>query len=41
VHAALVGSRARDEAREGSDMGILVELDQTMRLSVFDYAGLK
>jgi predicted nucleotidyltransferase len=39
-HAALFGSRARGDARADSDTDILVELDPSARLSVFDYAGL-
>jgi len=41
VHAGLFGSVARGEARAGSDIDILIDLDPDARLSVFDYAGVK
>ena len=39
-HAALFGSLARDEARPGSDIDILLDIDPEARISVFDYAGI-
>jgi predicted nucleotidyltransferase len=41
VHAALFGSRARGDFRAGSDTDILIELDPSARITVFDYAGIK
>ena len=41
AHAALFGSVARGDARPGSDIDILIDLDPDVRLSVFDYVGLK
>src|SRR6202158_5346912 len=41
AHAALFGSRARDDQRPESDTDILIEFDPTARITVFDYAGLK
>ena len=41
THAALFGSVARDEQRPDSDIDILVDLDPTVVVTVFDYAGLK
>jgi len=41
AHAALFGSRARDDARSDSDTDIMIELDPEARVTVFDYAGLK
>jgi predicted nucleotidyltransferase len=41
LHAALFGSRARQDARPDSDTDILVELDPDRRLSVYEYVGLK
>lgn len=40
-HAAVFGSVARGEAEEGSDVDVLVELDEEKRLGVFAYARLK
>jgi predicted nucleotidyltransferase len=39
-HAMLFGSVARDEARPGSDVDVLVELDPAARINVFDYVGI-
>ena len=41
VHAALFGSRARDDARPDSDTDIMVEIDPTARVTLFGYVGLK
>jgi hypothetical protein len=41
VHAALFGSRARGDNRPDSDTDIMIALDPKVRLTVFDYAGLK
>ncbi len=40
-HAALFGSMARNEQRPDSDIDILVDLDPTIVVTMFDYAGLK
>lgn len=41
AHAALFGSIARGDARPDSDIDILIDLDPTKELSVFDYMDLK
>jgi predicted nucleotidyltransferase len=41
IHAAVFGSVARGEAREGSDVDVLVELDPAHSMGVFEYARLK
>src|SRR5580693_9147157 len=41
AHAAVFGSVARGEARSGSDIDVLVELDETHPIGVFEYARLK
>ena len=41
AHAALFGSVARGDARPGSDIDILIDLNPDARLSVFDYVGVK
>jgi predicted nucleotidyltransferase len=40
-HAALFGSRARGDDRPDSDIDIMIELDPAVRVTVFNYAGLK
>jgi predicted nucleotidyltransferase len=39
-HAALFGSVARGEARPGSDVDIMVDLDPDAKLDIFDYVGI-
>lgn len=41
LHAALFGSVARGEQNENSDIDILVELDPSRIVTMFDYASLK
>ena len=41
AHAAVFGSVARGTAGPGSDVDILVELDQNHPIGIFEYAGLK
>jgi uncharacterized protein len=40
-HAAVFGSVARGEADTGSDIDVLVELDQNRPMGLFQYARLK
>jgi hypothetical protein len=40
-HAAVFGSTARGENRPDSDLDIVVDIDPEMRMTVFDYVGLK
>lgn len=40
-HAAVFGSLARGEARTGSDIDVLVELDRDRPMGIFEYARLK
>ena len=40
-HAAVFGSVARGEARAGSDIDVLVELDRERPMGIFEYARLK
>ena len=39
--AAIFGSVARGDAKVGSDLDVLIEIDQKVRFTVFDYAGIK
>ena len=41
AHAALFGSRARGDARPGSDTDILIEFDHAAKVTVYDYVGVK
>jgi len=40
AHAALFGSRARDEYRPDSDIDILVEIAPDFAMDVFQYVGI-
>ncbi|HVA39483.1 MAG TPA: nucleotidyltransferase domain-containing protein [Candidatus Binataceae bacterium] len=40
-HAALFGSRARGDYRPDSDIDIMVEVDPTARIGVYEYVALK
>jgi len=41
MHAALFGSRARDDARPDSDTDIMIEIDPDAPIGVWGYVGLK
>ena len=41
LHAALFGSVARGNASSASDLDVMIELDPSLDLDVFAYAGLK
>ena len=41
THAALFGSRAREDSRADSDTDIMIEVDPEAHISVYDYVGLK
>jgi predicted nucleotidyltransferase len=40
-HAALFGSIARGEGRPDSDLDILIELDPSAKIGIFQYAGIR
>ena len=40
-HAAVFGSVARGEAGAGSDIDVMVELDEHLAIGIFEYARLK
>lgn len=40
-HAAVFGSLARGENREGSDVDVLIELDPASSMGLFEYTRLK
>ena len=40
-HAALFGSRARVDNRPDSDIDIMIEVDPTARIGVYEYVALK
>jgi predicted nucleotidyltransferase len=41
THAALFGSRARDDSRSDSDIDILIDLAPEAPIGVWEYSGLK
>jgi uncharacterized protein len=41
THAALIGSRARGDATEGSDTDIMIEIDPAAQVGVYEYVGIK
>ena len=41
AHAWLFGSRARGDNQPGSDTDIMIEIDPTARIGVYEYVGLK
>jgi predicted nucleotidyltransferase len=41
AHAALFGSVARGDQRPDSDIDIMIELDPTARVTMFDYVDIK
>jgi predicted nucleotidyltransferase len=41
AHAGLFGSLARGEARQTSDIDVLIRFDPTTSVTLWDYAGLK
>ncbi len=41
IHAAVFGSTARGEEGNNSDVDILIDLDKSRTITVFDYASIK
>lgn len=41
AHAALFGSRARDDYRPHSDTDIMIDIDPAARIGVYEYVELK
>jgi predicted nucleotidyltransferase len=41
AHAAVFGSVARGEAGAGSDIDMLLELDDSLPMGIFEYARMK
>jgi uncharacterized protein len=41
MHAALFGSRARGDEQPDSDIDIMIEVAPDVRMTVYDYVGLK
>ena len=41
ARAAIFGSVARNEARDDSDLDVLIELIDKVQMTVFDYVGIK
>ncbi len=41
VHAALFGSRARGEETSESDIDIMIDIDPSAPVGIWEYAGLK
>jgi uncharacterized protein len=41
AHAALFGARARGDEHPDSDTDIMIEIDPTARIGVYEYVGLK
>lgn len=40
-HAGLFGSTARGDARPDSDIDIMIDLDPSLELTIYDYVGIK
>ena len=40
-HAGLFGSTARGEAGPDSDIDIMIDLDPSLELTIYDYVGIK
>jgi uncharacterized protein len=40
-HAALFGSRARGDGRPDSDVDIMIEVDPTARIGIYEYVAIK